>query len=69
MNFSILLSFGFHVLKRLAEKNLYTYKPTTGENLSVKYSNTSEKKRALPLAMLHSICTRKMEWLSNVEKL
>ena len=68
INSSILLSFGFHVLKRPAEKNSDAYKTMAEENLPVQHLKTSVKKKASLLATLDRICTRKMEWMSNDEE-
>ena len=61
MNFLILLSFGFHLLKKPAKRNSDAYKPITRENLSAQHSKTSAKKVVLLLTTLHHICTRRIE--------
>lgn len=65
MNSLILLSFGFHILKKPIEKNLDAYKPTMGKNLLAQHSTTSAKKGILSLTMLYCTYMRKIELLSN----
>ena len=69
INSLMLLSFGFYVLKRPAEKNSDAYKPTAGENSSAQHSKTFIKKRASLLTTLQLICPKRIEWLSNVGEL